>query len=66
MLRQLAGCYYKELNCLLTVRIAQGLVHMGKGTIGLNSFFFDRNIMSLAGCHQFVGNNHSVYERQSL
>jgi 26S proteasome regulatory subunit N1 len=28
------------------VRIAQGLVHMGKGTIGLNPFFSDRNIMS--------------------
>jgi 26S proteasome regulatory subunit N1 len=28
------------------VRIAQGLVHMGKGTIGLNPFFSDRSIMS--------------------
>jgi 26S proteasome regulatory subunit N1 len=28
------------------VRIAQGLVHMGKGTIGINPFFSDRNIMS--------------------
>ncbi|KAG6379757.1 26S proteasome regulatory complex non-ATPase subcomplex Rpn1 subunit [Boletus reticuloceps] len=46
MLRQLAGYYYKEPDCLFTVRIAQGLVHMGKGTIGLNPFFSDRNIMS--------------------
>lgn len=46
MLRQLAGYYYKEADCLFTVRIAQGLVHMGKGTIGLNPFFSDRNIMS--------------------
>lgn len=46
MLRQLAGYYYKEPDCLFMVRIAQGLIHMGKGTIGLNPFFCDRNIMS--------------------
>ncbi|KAJ8515874.1 hypothetical protein ONZ45_g6768 [Pleurotus djamor] len=46
MLRQLAGYYYKEADCLFMVRIAQGLVHMGKGTIGVNPFFCDRNIMS--------------------
>jgi 26S proteasome regulatory subunit N1 len=46
MLRQLAGYYYKEPDCLFMVRIAQGLVHMGKGTIGINPFFSDRNIMS--------------------
>ncbi|KAH7907570.1 26S proteasome regulatory complex non-ATPase subcomplex Rpn1 subunit [Hygrophoropsis aurantiaca] len=46
MLRQLAGYYYKEPDCLFMVRVAQGLVHMGKGTIGLNPFFSDRNVMS--------------------
>ncbi|KAG6831057.1 hypothetical protein H0H92_012980 [Tricholoma furcatifolium] len=46
MLRQLSGYYYKEPDCLFMVRIAQGLVHMGKGTIGLNPFFCDRGIMS--------------------
>ncbi|KIY48432.1 26S proteasome regulatory complex, non-ATPase subcomplex, Rpn1 subunit [Fistulina hepatica ATCC 64428] len=46
MLRQLAGYYYKEPDCLLIVRVAQGLVHMGKGTIGLNPFFADRNVIS--------------------
>ena len=46
MLRQLAGYYYKEADCLFMVRIAQGLVHMGKGTIGINPFFCDRMIMS--------------------
>jgi 26S proteasome regulatory subunit N1 len=46
MLRQLAGYYAKEADCLFTVRIAQGLVHMGKGTITINPFFADRNIMS--------------------
>lgn len=46
MLRQLAGYYNKEPNCLFMVRVAQGLVHMGKGTIGINPFFADRNVMS--------------------
>ncbi|KAJ7849310.1 26S proteasome regulatory complex non-ATPase subcomplex Rpn1 subunit [Mycena leptocephala] len=46
MLRQLAGYYYKEPDCLFMVRVAQGLVHMGKGMIGLNPFFADRSIMS--------------------
>ncbi|KIJ29120.1 hypothetical protein M422DRAFT_54344 [Sphaerobolus stellatus SS14] len=46
MLRQLAGYYYKEPDCLFMVRVAQGLVHMGKGTIGINPFFSDRQIMS--------------------
>lgn len=46
MLRQLAGYYYKEPDCLFIVRIAQGLVHMGKGTITINPFFHDRQILS--------------------
>lgn len=46
MLRQLAGYYAKEPDCLFVVRIAQGLVHMGKGTITVNPFFHDRNVMS--------------------
>ncbi len=47
MLRQLAGYYHKEADCLFMVRVAQGMVHMGKGTVGLNPFFSDRGVMSL-------------------
>ncbi|KAK4684508.1 26S proteasome regulatory subunit N1, partial [Tremellales sp. Uapishka_1] len=46
MLRQLAEYYAKEADCFFMVRIAQGLVHMGKGTIGINPFFNDNTIMS--------------------
>lgn len=45
MLRQLAGYYHKEPDCLFMVRIAQGLVHMGKGTLTINPFFSDRSVM---------------------
>lgn len=46
MLRQLASYYYKEPDCLFMVRVAQGLVHMGKGMIGINPFHTDRTLMS--------------------
>lgn len=46
MLRQLASYYFKDNHCLYMVRIAQGLLHMGKGTISLHPFHSDRSIMS--------------------
>jgi len=46
MLRGLATYYAKEPDCLFMVRIAQGFVHMGKGTIGVNPFFHDRQILN--------------------
>eukprot|EP01137_Pigoraptor_chileana_P004075 Opistho-2@45258 len=46
MLRQLAAFYYKDSNNLFMVRIAQGLLHMGKGTMTLNPYHSDRGIMS--------------------
>jgi len=46
MLRQLAVYYAKEADCLFMVRVAQGLIHMGKGTIGLNPYHTDRQLMS--------------------
>ncbi|KAF7378402.1 26S proteasome regulatory subunit RPN1 [Mycena sanguinolenta] len=70
MLRQLAGYYYKEPDCLFMVRIAQGLVHLGKGTIGLNPFFSDRSIMSrpavtglLATLTAFADAKHFVLDK---
>lgn len=46
MLRQLANYYHKEPDCLFTVRIAQGLVHMGKAMVGLSPFNTDRFLMN--------------------
>ncbi|CEH14946.1 26s proteasome regulatory complex non-atpase subcomplex rpn1 subunit [Ceraceosorus bombacis] len=46
MLRQLANYYHKEPDSLFMVRVAQGLIHMGKGTIGLTPFHTDRQLMS--------------------
>ncbi|GAA5795208.1 armadillo-type protein [Helicostylum pulchrum] len=46
MLRQLASFYHKDASSLFMVRIAQGLLHMAKGTMTLNPFHTDRSIMS--------------------
>jgi len=46
MLRQLAVYYQREPDALFVVRVAQGLLHMGKGTIGINPFYQDRQVMS--------------------
>lgn len=51
-LRQLAAFYAEETNPLLQVRIAQGLLHMGKGLMTLNpvqSHNFLVNNVSIAG-----------------
>lgn len=46
LLRQLASYYAREPDTLFTVRIAQGLVHLGKGALTLNPFNTERQIMS--------------------
>ncbi|MCJ1313356.1 proteasome regulatory particle base subunit [Agyrium rufum] len=46
LLRQLASYYHRDQNSLFMVRIAQGLVHMGKGTMSLSPFHNDRQILS--------------------
>jgi 26S proteasome regulatory subunit N1 len=47
MLRQLAAYYHKEPNHLFMIRISQGLLHMGKGTLTINPFTCGRSLMSL-------------------
>lgn len=46
LLRQLASYYHREQNSLFMVRIAQGLLHMGKGTMSINPFHTDRQVLS--------------------
>ena len=46
LLRQLASYYHRDQNSLFMVRIAQGLLHMGKGTLSVNPFHTDRQILS--------------------
>lgn len=46
LLRQLASYYHRDQESLFMVRIAQGLLHMGKGAMSLNPFHTDRQILS--------------------
>ncbi|XP_048580896.1 26S proteasome non-ATPase regulatory subunit 2 isoform X4 [Nematostella vectensis] len=45
MLRQLAMYYHKDANNLFMVRLAQGLVHMGKGTLTVGPYHSDRSLL---------------------
>jgi len=46
LLRQLASYYHRDAHALFMVRIAQGLLHMGKGTLSINPFHTDRSVLS--------------------
>lgn len=45
MLRQLAQFHAKDPNNLFMVRIAQGLTHLGKGTLTLSPYHSDRQLL---------------------
>lgn len=49
LLRQLASYYHRDPHALFMVRIAQGLLHMGKGTLSANPFHSDRSVLSRVG-----------------
>ncbi|XP_012258309.1 26S proteasome non-ATPase regulatory subunit 2 [Athalia rosae] len=46
MLRQLAQYHAKDPNNLFMVRIAQGLTHLGKGTLTLSPYHSDRQLLN--------------------
>ncbi|EEA05445.1 proteasome/cyclosome repeat family protein [Cryptosporidium muris RN66] len=46
LLRQLASYYSKDSNALYAVRIAQGLLYMGKGLVTINPLYNDRFIFN--------------------
>ncbi|KAF3483179.1 26S proteasome regulatory subunit rpn-1 [Arthroderma uncinatum] len=46
LLRQLASYYQRDQHSLFMVRIAQGLLHMGKGSMSVNPFHTDRQVLS--------------------
>jgi len=45
LLRQLANYHAKDQTTMMLIRIVQGLVHLGKGTMSLNPFHSDRQLM---------------------
>lgn len=49
LLRQLSGFYVGNVECLQAVRVAQGLVHMGKGTLSMSPIRMHRQLVSPTG-----------------
>uniref|UniRef100_A0A8R1DTU9 26S proteasome non-ATPase regulatory subunit 2 n=1 Tax=Caenorhabditis japonica TaxID=281687 RepID=A0A8R1DTU9_CAEJA len=67
MLRNLASYHYKDQVSLMLVRIAQGLTHLGKGTMTLNPWHSDRQLLSpsalaslLSICYCFLDANNTL------
>ena len=46
LLRQLSQYYQKDANNLFVVRLAQGLLHMSKGTVSIAPYHSNRQLMS--------------------
>lgn len=68
MLRQLAQYHAKDPNNLFMVRLAQGLTHLGKGTMTLSPYHSNRQLMSpvavaglLATCIAFLDTKSCKY-----
>eukprot|EP01098_Paradermamoeba_levis_P008445 TRINITY_DN3506_c0_g1_i4.p1 TRINITY_DN3506_c0_g1~~TRINITY_DN3506_c0_g1_i4.p1 ORF type:complete len:495 (-),score=177.33 TRINITY_DN3506_c0_g1_i4:153-1637(-) len=66
MLRQLSGYYIKNPNHLFIVRIAQSLVHMGKGTLSLNPFHSDRLLLSPVAMSGLLSTLFSCLDMKNL
>lgn len=66
LLRQLASYYHRDPNALFMVRIAQGLLHMGKGTLNINPFHSERSVMSRVSVASLLTVLVSLTEARSL
>eukprot|EP00245_Coleochaete_scutata_P008776 TRINITY_DN2741_c0_g2_i1.p1 TRINITY_DN2741_c0_g2~~TRINITY_DN2741_c0_g2_i1.p1 ORF type:complete len:296 (+),score=51.55 TRINITY_DN2741_c0_g2_i1:131-889(+) len=66
MLRNLSSYYYKDPSLLFCVRIAQGLVHLGKGLLTLNPYYSDRFLLSNVGLAGLMVMLHSCLDMKSI
>ncbi|KAK5813136.1 hypothetical protein PVK06_028582 [Gossypium arboreum] len=66
MLRNLSSFYYKVPGLLFCVRIAQGLVHMGKGLLTLNLYHSDHLLCSLTALAGLVTMLHACLDMKSI
>jgi len=66
LLRGLASYYYKDPNALFVVRLAQALLHMGKGTISLTPFHNDGFLLRPAAMAGLLVTIHSCFDFKNL
>ncbi|XP_065873608.1 26S proteasome non-ATPase regulatory subunit 2 homolog A [Euphorbia lathyris] len=66
MLRNLSSYYYKDASLLFCVRIAQGLVHLGKGLLTLNPYHSDRFLLSPTALAGLVTMLHACLDMKAI
>eukprot|EP01105_Mastigella_eilhardi_P026876 TRINITY_DN7968_c0_g1_i1.p1 TRINITY_DN7968_c0_g1~~TRINITY_DN7968_c0_g1_i1.p1 ORF type:complete len:903 (-),score=292.98 TRINITY_DN7968_c0_g1_i1:117-2792(-) len=66
MLQQLAGYYLKDPSIMFMVRLSQGLLHMGKGTMTINPFHSDRLLMSPVAMAGLLAVVHSCLDIKNI
>lgn len=65
LLRQLAAYYAKDSDALFMVRIAQGLVYMGKGLLTINPLYSDRFLLDPSALGSIMVVIHAVLHLKS-
>jgi len=65
-LRNLAAYYYKNPLNLFMVRLAQGLLHLGKGTLTLSPFHSDRLLMKYTAVAGLLGVLHACLDLKNI
>eukprot|EP00232_Nephroselmis_pyriformis_P011581 CAMPEP_0182890528 /NCGR_PEP_ID=MMETSP0034_2-20130328/22707_1 /TAXON_ID=156128 /ORGANISM="Nephroselmis pyriformis, Strain CCMP717" /LENGTH=887 /DNA_ID=CAMNT_0025024083 /DNA_START=1 /DNA_END=2664 /DNA_ORIENTATION=- len=65
MLRSLSSYYYKEPSALFLVRVAQGLVHLGKGLLTLQPYHTDRQLLNNVGLAAIMSVLTSCFDMKS-
>lgn len=66
LLRQLSAYYCKDPEHLFIVRIAQGLIHLGKGLISLNPFSCHGALLSKVAIAGLLGTLHAFFDLSGL
>lgn len=66
MLRNLSSYYYKDASLLFCVRIAQGLVHLGKGLLTLAPYHSDRFLLSPTALAGLVTVLHACLDMKAI
>ncbi|VFQ88011.1 unnamed protein product [Cuscuta campestris] len=66
MLRNLSSYYYKDANLLFCVRIAQGLVHLGKGLLTLSPYHSERFLLSPTALAGLITMLHACLDMKAI
>ncbi|KAH8484597.1 hypothetical protein H0E87_028904, partial [Populus deltoides] len=66
MLRNLSSYYYKDATLLFCVRIAQGLVHLGKGLLTINPYHSDRFLLSPTALAGLITMLHACLDMKAI